>query len=147
MAEDKKSQKITIDDVEYNLDDLSDKAKAQIPNIQFVESQLQQLNNEWAVSDTARIAYTNALKAELAKVGTSEQKNMSQKIKLGDEEYEVDNLGDQAKETLNALKFATARVQELTNMLALLQRAKNSYSDSLKKEVISTKGGLIFGED
>ena len=72
---------------------------------------------------------------------------MSQKIKLGDEEYEVDNLGDQAKETLNALKFATARVQELTNMLALLQRAKNSYSDSLKKEVISTKGGLIFGED
>ena len=72
MAEDKKSQKITIDDVEYNLDDLSDKAKAQIPNIQFVESQLQQLNNEWAVSDTARIAYTNALKAELAKVGTSE---------------------------------------------------------------------------
>ena len=61
-------QKITIDEVEYNLNDLSDNAKVQIANIQFVDAQIQQLNNEWAVADTARIGYTNALKAELAKV-------------------------------------------------------------------------------
>lgn len=72
MAEDTNAQKITIDDVEYNLDDLSDDAKAQLLNLQFVETQLQQLNNEWAVSDTARIGYTNALKAEIAKLETSE---------------------------------------------------------------------------
>ena len=30
-----------------------------------MDAQLQQLNNELAVSDTARIGYTNALKAEL----------------------------------------------------------------------------------
>jgi hypothetical protein len=62
-------QKITIDEVEYNLSDLSDNAKAQLANIQFVDAQIQQLNNEWAVADTARIGYTNALKAELAKIG------------------------------------------------------------------------------
>ena len=67
MAKDKNTQKITIDDVEYDLKDLSDDAKAQLANLQFVDAQLQQLNNEWAVSDTARIGYTNALKAELAK--------------------------------------------------------------------------------
>ena len=72
MAEDTNAKKITIDDVEYNLDDLSDDAKAQLLNLQFVETQLQQLNNEWAVSDTARIGYTNALKAEIAKLETSE---------------------------------------------------------------------------
>ena len=66
MTKDKNAQKITIDDVEYNLKDLSDDVKAQLANIQFVDAQLQQLNNEWAVSDTARIGYTNALKAELA---------------------------------------------------------------------------------
>ena len=60
-------KKVTIDDVEYKLDDLSDSAKDQIANIQFVDVQLQQLNNEWAVSDTARIGYFNSLKAELAK--------------------------------------------------------------------------------
>ena len=65
-------QKITIDEVEYNLSDLSDNAKAQLTNIQFVDAQIQQLNNEWAVADTARIGYTNALKAELAKIGDDE---------------------------------------------------------------------------
>ena len=51
----KSRNRITIDDVEYSLSDLSDNAKAQLANIQFVDAQLQQLNNEWAVSDTARI--------------------------------------------------------------------------------------------
>ena len=72
MAKNKNTQKITIDNVEYDLKDLSDDAKAQLANLQFVDAQLQQLNNEWAVSDTARIGYTNALKAELAKIEVSE---------------------------------------------------------------------------
>jgi hypothetical protein len=67
MTDDTKDQKITVDEVEYKLDDLSDNAKAQLSNIQFVDVHLQQLNNEWAVSDTARIGYTNAIKAELTK--------------------------------------------------------------------------------
>lgn len=72
MAEDTNIKKVTIDDVEYDLDKLSDNAKAQIANMQFVDAQLLQLNNEWAVSDTARIGYTNALKAELEKIEVSE---------------------------------------------------------------------------
>ena len=72
MAKDKNTQKITIDDVEYDLKDLSDDAKAQLANLQFVDAQLQQLNNEWAVSDTARIGYTNALKTEIAKMEAGE---------------------------------------------------------------------------
>lgn len=62
------NEKISIDEVDYNLSDLSDDAKAQLVNIEFVDAQIQQLNNEWAVADTARIGYTNALKAELAKL-------------------------------------------------------------------------------
>jgi len=65
-------QKITIEEIEYNLSDLSDNAKAQLANIQFVDAQIQQLNNEWAVADTARMGYTNALKAELAKIGDND---------------------------------------------------------------------------
>lgn len=71
MAKKAEKQKISIDDKEYIMDDLSENAKAQILNIQFVDSQLQQLNNEWAVADTARIGYTNALKAELNKIDTA----------------------------------------------------------------------------
>ena len=67
MAEKQNDQKISIDGVEYVWDELSDSAKAQVTNIQFVDAQIQQLNNEWAVADTARIGYTRALKAELEK--------------------------------------------------------------------------------
>lgn len=68
MVEDKTTKKVTINDVEYKLDELSDTARAQLGNIHFVDAQLQQLNNEWAVCDTARIGYTNALQTELSKI-------------------------------------------------------------------------------
>jgi len=73
MAKNSNERKITIGDVEYNVDDLSDNAKAQVANIQFVDQQIQQLNNEWAVADTARMGYTNALKSELAKMNDGDK--------------------------------------------------------------------------
>ena len=72
MSNDKQDQKINIDGKEYALSDLSDKVKEQLMNLQFVDAQIQQLNNEWAVADTARIGYTRALKAELEKAKSSQ---------------------------------------------------------------------------
>ena len=72
MAKKKEKPKITVDDIEYKLDEVSDGAKTQLLNIQFVDAQIQQLNNEWAVADTARIGYTNALKTEFAKTQSNE---------------------------------------------------------------------------
>ncbi len=60
-------KKITIDGIEYEFEDLNDAVRAQLANIQFVDAQLRQLNSEWAIADTARMAYTAALKRELAK--------------------------------------------------------------------------------
>jgi len=56
---------VNIDGTDYKVDDLSENAKAQLANIKFVDEQIQQLNNEWAVADTARMAYTKALKEEI----------------------------------------------------------------------------------
>ena len=72
---------------------------------------------------------------------------MGQKIKLEDNEYELENLSDQAKATLASLQFATTRMQELINMQALLQRARKSYYENLKKEMLSSKSGLLLGEE
>ena len=74
MAKKNESPKITIDGKEYIIDDLSENAKKQVINLNFVDSQLQQLNNEWAVADTARIGYTNALKKELITTGSKKDK-------------------------------------------------------------------------
>lgn len=71
---------------------------------------------------------------------------MGQKIKLDDKEYDVENLSDQAKVTLNLLLFTDKRIQELLDNRALLQRAKKSYIESLKIEVLQSKSGFDFNE-
>jgi hypothetical protein len=60
-------QTITIDGKMYKLADLSEQARAQLANIRFCDERIQQLRNELAVSDTARMGYSNALKRELDK--------------------------------------------------------------------------------
>jgi hypothetical protein len=68
MTENEEQKKVTIDGTEYLLADLSEPARVQIAHIQFIDQQLQQLNNELAVSDTARLGYTAALQREVPKV-------------------------------------------------------------------------------
>jgi hypothetical protein len=55
---------INIDGTPYELDRLSQSARDTIASLQFVDEQILQSRNELAIADTARIAYTNALKRE-----------------------------------------------------------------------------------
>ena len=57
--------KITIDDIEYNTEDLSDNGKAQLASLQFLEVQMNKIKSEIAVYQTARNSYISALKSEL----------------------------------------------------------------------------------
>jgi len=56
---------ITIDNKDYDLDTLSDEAKAQLTSLQFVDGELQRLKAQTAVLQTARMAYAKALQASL----------------------------------------------------------------------------------
>ncbi|MCW2314344.1 hypothetical protein [Rhodoferax antarcticus] len=47
---------ITIDNITYDLDTLSDEARAQLTSLQFVDSELARLTNQTAVLQTARMA-------------------------------------------------------------------------------------------
>ena len=60
--------KITVDDIEYNTEDLTDNGKAQLASLQFLEVQMNKINSELAVYQTARNTYIAALKAELEKM-------------------------------------------------------------------------------
>ena len=51
----------TIDDKDYNLDDLSDECKTEIQSLQFCDNEIARLNAKLAVAGTARIAYQNAV--------------------------------------------------------------------------------------
>jgi len=56
---------IKIDDKNYDLDHLTDEAKAQLGSLQFVDAEIQRLNAQLAVMQTARVAYSKALKDSL----------------------------------------------------------------------------------
>lgn len=72
---------------------------------------------------------------------------MSQKFILDDKEYEVDDVNDSMKAILASLQFSDMRIEELTNIQILLQRAKKGYVESLKTEILSGKAGFLFGEN
>ena len=57
----KKANTITIDDKDYNLDDLSDECKAEIQSLQFCDGEIARLTAQLAVAGTAKIGYQRAL--------------------------------------------------------------------------------------
>ncbi len=59
------AQKITIDGKDYDLDSLSDNARAQLVNLRATDQELARAQALMAMLQTARTAYANALKAEL----------------------------------------------------------------------------------
>ena len=59
--------KVTIDGKEYDSENLSDNAKAQMNSLSYIQSELQRLENQAAVLKTAQAAYSNALKSEIEK--------------------------------------------------------------------------------
>ena len=60
---------LTIEGKTYDMDLLSDGAKAQVASLQFVDAELARLNAKIAVYQTARNGYINALKPHLAALG------------------------------------------------------------------------------
>ncbi len=56
---------ITIDGKEYDTGQMSAESSAQLASLHFVDAQVQSLQSQIAVYQTARVAYLNALKASL----------------------------------------------------------------------------------
>ena len=56
---------IKIDNVDYDIDTLSNDAKAQLVSIQFCDQELQRLQAQAAALQTARQAYAKALQSAL----------------------------------------------------------------------------------
>jgi hypothetical protein len=59
--------KVTVDDIEYNTEDLTDTGRATLASLQFLESQMQKMRNEMSVYQVAQLSYVAALKVEIEK--------------------------------------------------------------------------------
>ena len=58
-------QTVSIDGVDYANDSLSENAKAQLISLQAVDRRIAAVQEELAILQTARIAYSNVVKQEL----------------------------------------------------------------------------------
>lgn len=58
---------IKIDDKDYDLDKLSTEAKAQLTSLQVCDQEIQRLQAQLAIAQTARMAYARALGEALPK--------------------------------------------------------------------------------
>lgn len=65
MAE--QPQTVTIDGTEYALADLSQDAKNQLTNLRVTDREIERLNQQLAIAQTARAAYARSLSDELPK--------------------------------------------------------------------------------
>jgi hypothetical protein len=65
IKKDNQMPKFTVDNVEYNSEDLSENGKAQLASLQFLEMQMKKIKSEIAVYETARISYLAAFKSAL----------------------------------------------------------------------------------
>tara|TARA_B100001093_G_scaffold514661_1_gene589212 strand:- start:1300 stop:1536 length:237 start_codon:yes stop_codon:yes gene_type:complete len=57
--------RVTVDDIEYNTEDLTETGRATLASLQFLESQMQQMRNEMSVYRVAQLSYIAALKVEI----------------------------------------------------------------------------------
>ena len=56
---------VNLDGKEYDIDSLSEEAKATVTSLQFVQSELQRANAKIAILKTAESAYVKSLKNDL----------------------------------------------------------------------------------
>ena len=61
--------KVKIDELEYNTEDLTERGLSIVKSLQFVETQLKELEREIAVYQTSKNTYTQGLLAEIKAAG------------------------------------------------------------------------------
>ena len=67
---------------------------------------------------------------------------MTRKLRIDGAEIDPDSLSTKAKEQLELIKFTDVQIAKLTNMQALLRRAKRAYATDLENEIIKSKTGI-----
>lgn len=60
--------KVNINGKEYNLSDLSDEAKNQLKSLRATDLEIQRLNNQLGIAQTAKNAYAQAFKMAMDKM-------------------------------------------------------------------------------
>lgn len=69
---------------------------------------------------------------------------MTRKLRIDGIEFDPAQLSPELRAKVKLILFADARLKELANTKALMVRARQSYIDSLQREIIRSRSGVDF---
>ena len=69
---------------------------------------------------------------------------MTRKLRIDGIEFDPAQLSPDLRAKVKLILFADARLKELANTKALMVRARQSYIDSLRREIIKSRSGVDF---
>lgn len=67
---------------------------------------------------------------------------MTAVLRLDGIDHDTDRLSPEGKARLAQVQFIEARIVELTSMQALMTRARNSYVEALRREIVQGRSGV-----
>lgn len=69
---------------------------------------------------------------------------MTRKLRIDGIEFDPAQLSPELRAKVKLILFADTRLKELANTKALMVRARQSYIDSLQREIIKSRSGVDF---
>lgn len=71
---------------------------------------------------------------------------MAEKIEVDGKQYDLADLSEQSKQLVVLLQNTETQINEKTNLMAILTKAKKAYIADMKAEMLSQKAGFDFSD-
>jgi hypothetical protein len=70
---------------------------------------------------------------------------MRQRFRIDGVEYDTEGLSQEGRDLVARLTFTRLTLQEMSNRMALMTKAKNAYIADLKSEIVQGRTGVDLG--
>ena len=128
-----KEKIIDINGTKYNEKDLSEKAQAHVLSITVTNKEIQRIQDQLAIVQTARNAYGVSLTPNLPKVaGKNKKKDV---VTINSKKYAYADMNEKAIADIMSISIVDKKIVSLQEDLAMAKTAKNFYTKALIEEV------------
>ncbi|SBT19298.1 hypothetical protein MGA5115_03460 [Marinomonas gallaica] len=124
---------LTFDEQTYQVENLSDDARARYNAVQFADKKLRDLKELTAILQTASRTYAAAVQAQLPDPAHPNKKKGV--ISIDGKKYVLDDFETETKQQLFALQQTDRRLEDIKLEIALVDTARNAYIQSLQQHL------------
>jgi len=125
---------ITIDGKEYDLESLTDSARAQLGSMRIADQEVASLQAKMALAQTARNAYAGGLAQNLPKKEAAANKKKDV-VTIDGKKYKQEDFSEDAKKQIGMLRLTDKKLNALQAELAMANMARVAYGQALKTEL------------